>query len=148
MLFSANIGRMVVQKEKSGSPQELALLRACPGENTTYTTTSRTARIIILSFSPLCKRNSSSCPHRLSRHRVRASVEKDREKHVAVSALAGPVPHGRKDLPNPDGLHPSWMPPQPVVGGEPPGTCQRDGRGTPPDPLRVFHAERNPYSVV
>ncbi len=30
---------------------------------------------------------------------------------------------------------PSWMPPQPVVGGEPPGTCQRDSRGPPPDPF-------------
>ena len=42
---------------------------------------------------------------------------------------------------------PSWMPPQPVVGGEPPGTCQRDSRGTPPDPFACVSCRKKPIAI-
>ena len=68
---------------------------------------SRTARIIILSFSPLCKRNSSSFRTAAIPAQGRAWSGRDTE-HTArllrTNNLARDMRKGRKDLPNPDGL--------------------------------------------
>ena len=134
MLFREKVGRILVQKEKAVASGSWNLPEACPGENPTYTATSRTARNIILSFSPLCKRNSSSFRTAAVPAQGPGIVREGQGEHDAFSNLAGDVPHDRKDLPTRTACLPSWKPPQPVSARNLPDSV----RGKAIAQLRLF----------
>ena len=151
MLFSENVGRIISAKRKSGSPQERQLLRACPGENTTYTATKSHRKDYYTVFLAVMQEEFFLFPH-IGHPGARPGIVRERHgvHHAFLTHfnLASSVLKGRKDLPTRTACLPSWMPPQPVVGEEPPDEDQWINRFVYLLlSLRVFPMQKNPKAT-